>query len=93
MTEQIKTAKAWGHRSSPSALLHHAGRKSDNFNVPYLIVSGLSDAEAAALPEIMERERGVCEWEGGYLFTDCRHLLHGAVFEFCPSCGRKVKIV
>lgn len=101
MTEQIKIAKAWGHRSSPSALLHHAGRKSDNFNVPYLIVSGISDHEAAALPEIIERERGVCEWylsennhgEYDYCASLCDAEYQMRQPTFCPSCGRRVKVV
>ena len=98
MTE-IKTAQAWGHRSSPSALLHHAGRESAMFNVPYVIVHGLTEAEVHEAAELLAKSREVCEWylsenqHGEYDFcSSCDAEYQMRMPTFCPSCGRRVEV-
>lgn len=105
MTEQIKVTKAWGHFDydeslDPFALTHNSLYAS----VPVHIVSGLSDPEAAVLPEIMERTRKMCEWgtvsyKGriGY-WTLCEEWQRvcGSAVDTMPThcvCGCKIKIV
>ena len=100
MTE-IKTAQAWGHRSSPSALLHHAGRESAMFSVPYVIVHGLTEAEVHEAAALLEKSREECEHERfdphaiGPTFdyvTECNKLYSSKEpYTFC-ACGRKVVV-
>lgn len=96
MTE-IKTAQAWGHRSSPSALLNHAGRKSEMFNIPYVIVHGLTEAEVHEAAVLLARSREVCEHRDtgiGTIRTGCdiSYPVNQQHVERPCWCGRAVAV-
>lgn len=65
-------------------------------------VLGLTETEAAALPELIERERGVCElvhaFEGHesgtqYYKRSCNGITVAKSNDpRCPSCGRRMRI-
>jgi hypothetical protein len=95
---EVKIARAWGAVSDEGDQFpwaHHSPNAEAGFDIPVLIVHGLTEPE---LRELLER-RGECEWYRcpceGSEYETWNHdgaVICGEAPDFCPSCGRRVVV-
>lgn len=97
---KIRTRQAFGNIFNGQLDHYATARKRDDQQEPVVIVSGATESEVLAAFAALERSREECEWhrcpcdEAEYeTWNHNGMVICGEAPNFCPSCGRKVKVV